>query len=443
MREWRWAGRLAVPAVLLVLTAGALVAGRNAALVDWREVRAVVLESDDWGLCGFLPSRDAMAGLTAADLEPGAFPAIYWGSTLEDSLAVASLAGVLGATAGRDGLPPVLQPNYILSSLAWESAGPAGGQWVARDLPATPAAYARPGLWTAVGAATAAGVWHPELHGRWHYDPARRREGALSTPAAREAAGRQIALFPGSERAWELGPWRSRAELASELDGSLRVFAAVFGRPPRAVIAPDYRWDDRCEDLWRSRGLTTIQAKRGQRRVEYNGLWGRVRKVGERTLARQWRRDRVYLDRNVIFEPVQQAQPDLVTAQAVAGVTAAWERGEPAIVETHRVNFVHLDPAVAAAGRTHLAALLQATASSPAGRALYLVDGEVAGLQRHGTSWCDRGDRLVARNLTRSRRLVVVPAVRGAAGPTVLSLGPDETNIQIQNPLVIPASVDP
>jgi len=304
---------------------------------------------------------------------------------------------------------------------------------VARDLPATPEAYARPGLWAAVSAATAAGVWHPELHGRWHYDPARRRAVALATPTAREAARRQVLLFPGSERAWELGPWRPVAELAAELDGSLHVFSALFGRRPRAVIAPDYRWDDRCEDLWLSRDLATIQAKRGQRRATYNGMWGRVRKLGDRTLARQWRRDRVYLERNVLFEPVQQAQPDLVTAQATAAVAAAWRRGEPAIVETHRINFAHLDASVAAGGRAQLATLLGDVSAAAAGRPLFLVDAEVAGLQRHGTSWCDRGDLRVVRNLTRSRRLAIMPAA-GTRAPAVVSLGPKETRIFFQEP---------
>jgi hypothetical protein len=206
------------------------------------------------------------------------------------------------------------------------------------------------------------------------------------------------------------------------------VFAALFGRPPRSVIAPDYHWDDRCEDLWRARGLTTIQAKRGQRRAEYAGAWGRVRKVGERTLARQLRRDRVYLERNVLFEPVQNEQPALVTAQAAAAVVAAWGRGEPAIVESHRVNFAHVDPAVTALGRSELSRFLGALAPSSAGRPVYLVDGEVAGLQRLGTSWVDRGNRRVVRNLTHSRRLLVVPA-GGSAPPAVVTLGPATTEV--------------
>lgn len=423
MRERRWSRWVGVFGVAPALIVAGLIAGRGPAMVDWREVRGVVLESDDWGLCGFFPDTTAMAGLSPAALQTGPFPPVYWGSTLEDSAAVAELAAVLAGVRGRDGLPAVLQPNYILSSLSWEPAPGGGDPWVPRDLPDLPPSYARPGLWSAVQAATAAGVWHPELHGRWHYDPAQRRAGVDAGPAAREAAARHVMLFPNSERAWELGPWRPRAELAAELDGSLRIFRRLFGRAPRAVIAPDYRWDDRVESLWLSRGLATIQAKRGQRLARYMTPAGRVRKVVDRTLARLVRRDRVYLERNVPFEPVQHATPGAAVSPAAADVARAWRRGEPAVIETHRINFAHLDGGIAARGRTELGALLAQTVAAKAAPATFLVDGEVADLQRRGTSWCDRGEIRVIRNLTRSRRLVVVP------GAGAVSLGPGEVRI--------------
>ena len=344
--------------VCLLLVAGGLVGGRNAALVDWREVRAVVLESDDWGLCGFVPDSAAMAGLTPADLEPGAFPAVYWGSTLEDSLGGGRARRGPRRGRGRDGMPAVLQPNYILSSLAWEArpgrgavgrARPAGDCRRPTRGPACGPRSARPRP-PACGTrnCTAAGTTTPRAGAR---PPCRRRRRARR-PGARSS------LFPGSERAWELGPWRSRTtNWRRNSTARCACSTPLFGRPPRSVIAPDYHWDDRCEDLWLSRGLTTIQAKRGQRRAEYAGLWGRVRKVGERTLARQLRRDRVYLDRNVLFEPVAERRSRTWSPrEAVAAVATAWRRGEPAIVETHRVNFAHLDPAVAALGRSELAA---------------------------------------------------------------------------------------
>lgn len=417
-----------------------MVWGRSPGAVDWNRTRPVCIESDDWGLCGFLPDSSALSDLDRDALSPGNFPDVYWHSTLEDSAMVAALSGVLQRHLGWDGLPAVMQPNYILGSLEYrieDTDSLPAATWTALDLPAVPTGYERPGLWRAVRDAQRAGVWHPELHGRWHYDPALRRQNTVPGPVAR-AAARQILVFPGSERAWELGPWRDSQTVVAEYQKSRAVFADLFGYPPRSIIAPDYVWEDAHEDLWCTSGLRVIQGQRQQRKATWRGLNGRVRKVLHRTWARWWHRDRTYLDRNCIFEPVQQEDPRGITLAALNGVRAAWTNHEPAVLEAHRINFAHLDTAVHQLGRRELDYLLrELTTSDP----VFLVDGELAGLHRRGTCWGLRGSRIVVRNLTHSRRLVVVPATalaavaqrRGQApydpDPLVLSLAAGETII--------------
>lgn len=387
----------------LAALAGAvcLLAAGQQGLVDWRAVRAIVIESDDWGLAGFVPDAEAWAGLRREDLDPGRFPAVYWNSTLEDSSAVADLAGILGARRGRDGLPAVLQPNYIMSALAWED-----GQWRRYDLPALPRAYRRPGLWTAVAEAERAGVWHPEYHGAWHYDPELRRRATTGAPGVAAAAARGIMLFPGSEAARELGPWRPTPLLAAELDSALAVFERGFGRRPGSIIAPDYTWDARTERLWEARGLTVIQAKREQRHPRWPaGVPGRVLKVLERQWSKACRPRRAYLERNCRLEPVQSPDARSVVDVCVRDTHAAWRRGEPAIVESHRVNFAHADAGVAAAGRLALGQYLDAVMGPGDAGPVFLVDAEVAALTRRGASVRREGDRTFGRNGTHTRRL--------------------------------------
>ncbi|MBD3221794.1 hypothetical protein GF314_11190 [bacterium] len=434
----RWLEGLVAIAVVGFGLAVGMVWGRSPALVEWERARAVCIQSDDWGLCGFLPDSSAIVALDREALAPGPFPEVYWHSTLEDSAAVASLAGILATHHGRDGLPAVLQPNYILGSLEYASGPDSMATWIEHRLPDVPAGYERPGLWKAVRDARLAGVWHPELHGRWHYDPGRRKANTAGRDAVEAAASRQILVFPDSERSWELGPWRAREELRAELAGNLRIFADLFGREPRSVIAPDYVWNDADEAMWLAHDLRVIQGQRQQRMASWRGLEGRVRKVFHRTLTRWWRRDRVYLDRNCIFEPVQQIDSRGITTAAAAAVREAWARGEPAVLEAHRINFSHLDQRVPDLGRRELDRLL---AGLDRDGAIFLVDGEVAGLQRRGTSWAARGTRIVLRNYTHSRRLVVLPAAARAvtarlrgqeperAGPLVFSLAPGETRI--------------
>jgi hypothetical protein len=391
----------------VAVAAAAAVWGQGRSAVDWTAQRAVVLESDDWGLAGFVPAADAWTGIDQGTLAPGRFPAVYWGSTLEDSAAVARLAQVLQSVRGRDGRPAVLQPNYVTGSLGWE-----GGEWVEYAIPEFPEAYPRPGLTAATAGAARAGVWHPEWHAAWHYDPALRRERAFATEAARLATERGILLFPGSEDARELGSWRPLGELAGELDEALARFTACFGRPPASVIAPDYTWSARNEALWWSRGLRVIQAKREQRNPDLPpGAPGRVVKF----LGRRWDKlthpDRTYLERNCRFEPVQDADPHAVTVRCRAEIRAAWAAGQPAVVETHRVNFAHSDPAVALRGTGELEQLLTDVAADGP---VFLVDTEVAQLSRRGVSVRSVPGRVVVRNASGSRRVVAV-------GPTELA----------------------
>jgi hypothetical protein len=293
-----------------------------------------------------------------------------------------------------------------MGSLGWNEET---GLWTRYGLPAWPPQYQRPGLWEAVQRARGLGVWHPEFHAFLHYDRTRRQEAALGTELGREVTRRGISLFPDSEGARELAPWRPLPVMTAELDSSLAIFARVFGRPPGSVIAPDYTWHSGIEDLWQSRGLRVIQAKREQRNPEWvPGRAGRVQKY----VSRQWQRlvhpGRIYLERNCRLEPVQAPDAAAVVAKCLAETHAAWRRHQPAIVETHRINFAHTDSGVVAVGVGALEAYLAGlgrTGESP----VFVCDVEVASLQQRGTSWRLAGERLVLRNGTHSARVVVVP----------------------------------
>ncbi len=393
------------------VAAGAgILTGHSPSAVDWKSLRVIAFESDDWGLQGFVPDVNAWQGLDRAELAPGRFPEVYWESTLEDSLQVAALCALMQEQVGRDGLPAVFQPNYVMSGLEWVG-NREGGTWRRHDLPDLAAHYARPGLWSAVRQGIVAGVWHPEYHATWHYDPRLRKEAALSTEVAAAATARDIMLFPGSEAARELGSWRPRSELAVELDSSLHIFEDLFGRRPDAVIAPDYTWQQRHEQMWESRGLTIIQGKREQRNPEWgSGQWGRVAKLWWRHWERWRYPQRAYLERNCRLEPVQDVDPMETAARCAEETLAAWGHGEPAVVETHRINFAHARPEVAATGRNALSAYF---ARLETAGPWYVCDVEIAQLQRGGTSWRRSGDDLVLRNGSRSRRIVAVPVTRG------------------------------
>ena len=418
-----------------MVSAGFLFGGPRSA-VSWQSLRAIAIESDDWGLAGFVPHRDSWNDLDRTRLNPGPFPQVYWLSTLEDSSMVGRLNRILASHLGRDGHPAVFQPNYVMSSLSRS-----GDRWLRHDLPDLPPGYRRPGLWQAVGEGINGGTWYPEFHATWHYDPDKRKQGALDGDFAQTVTRRDIMLFPGSERARELGAWRNIQDLENELDRSLEVFESIFGREVHSVIAPDYHWDARIENMWSSRNLRVIQGKREQINADWgSGKSGRLRKY----LGRHWDRlrhpERIYLERNCRLEPVQAPDPESVVRQCAAETRQAWAAGEPAIVESHRINFAHTDSSVVDTGLAALDHYLGLMAGDGAEAPVFLTDHEIAQLYRLGTSWRVKGGVVVVRNATRSQRILAVPgaalalaaAARGDKGSfpgTVLvSLAPGITH---------------
>lgn len=385
------------------------VLGQSPSLVSWSHLKPIVIESDDWGLAGFSPSADAWNGIDRQDLAPGRFPEVYWNSTLEDSSTVARMASIMARYTGRDGLPAVFQPNYVMGSQDWVPS-PEPGHWQEYSWPELPPQYKRPGLASSVKRSIARGVWYPELHARWHYDPDMRHQNALTSETAILASRRGITLFPNSEGARELGPWRSSADLERELTESRQIFARFFGRWPDSIIAPDYTWNSRLEKMWSSQGITVIQAKREQRNPELGyGMAARLKKFVYRRLAIVGHAHRQYLERNVRLEPVQAPDHEKVIQQAFLDTHLAWRRNQPAIVETHRVNFAHWDTGIQQTGMDALARYLSLVTEEGREQPVFLTDREVAGLARTGVSWVRRGSLLIVRNATHGAKVVSLP----------------------------------
>ena len=84
--------------------------------LDWRHLKAVVLESDDWGLCAWVPDEQAYEALAGTPAFRNPAARAYGRSTLESAEDVARLAAVLLEFRGRDGRPPVWQANTVMAT---------------------------------------------------------------------------------------------------------------------------------------------------------------------------------------------------------------------------------------------------------------------------------------------------------------------------------------
>jgi hypothetical protein len=351
--------------------------------VDWRHLRAVVLESDDWGLCAWVPDDEAHRAL--ADSAAFRSPAgrVYGRSTLERADDVARLVALLMEFRGGDDEPPVWQANTVMATPDYARLPPpafAADPLPLLRYPEFPSRWARPGLWEAVERGRAAGVWWPELHGLVHLPQAAwlasLRAGADD---AVRAHAHQCFVCQAVEAAAEYDPREPETLRSRALAQGVEWFRERFGRLPGSLCAPDYRWDERLEADAESLGLATLQGHAEQ--------MGRPFRRARHVLARlRWRRGRgrrFYLPARIAFEPRGDAAPGsrLGAAAAHRAARAAWSRGQPAVVSSHRLNYAHLDPAWAEAGRAALRDLL---ARLTGDGARFLTDIQVRALEWAG-----------------------------------------------------------
>lgn len=386
-------------ALLLIIITLVLFAGQSS-MVDWREIRSVAIHSDDWGLCGFLPESLILNEAQFELLNPGNFPSVYMTSTLEDSTDVAELSSVLSKYLDVDNNPAVFQANYITSSL---QSTP--DRWLEYDIPEFHPAYQRPGMWDEVSSAIEAGVWVPELHGTWHYNPLQMKSSVTGNSQLEELNNAGVLLFPECMTAYELGPGADRTVIEQDLERSISKFHDFFGTLPKSIIAPDYVWSRNDENLWKDLGLCAVQAKREQRRPNQNKHIRHIVKIFERGFRRITEKRLCYIERNCRLEPVQHQDPEAIVSTCYDDVLKSWTLGQPAVVETHRINFVSTDSVLQKIGLSSLDNLLSKLESQ---NVTWLCDDEIAQLSRSGTSYRIFGDQVICRNYTHSRRIILV-----------------------------------
>ena len=358
----------------------------------WRRLKAVILESDDWGVCAWSP--DDRAHRLLADTPAFRSPAgsSYGRSTLESAADVRRIAAALHEVRGGDGFPPVWQANTVVAAPDYARLDPPlfpSDEMPAIEIPAAPSRWVRPGLWEAVGEAAAAGVWWPELHGYTHL-PERAWLTALrrSLADARRGFEQQVFVCEAVEASGEFDRAEPAALRARKLERALAAFARHFGRPASSFCAPDYRWDDAFEAEAEARGVTLWQG-RSERDAVRGGPLGRW-------LARRaWRPlagARFTMPPRIAFEPrgmgthlAAPADPRVGAVAAHAHARAAWAAGRPAVVSTHRVSYAHLDPDWSEAS---VAALRDLLARLAGDGAVFLTDAETR--QIHERGWSTR-----------------------------------------------------
>jgi hypothetical protein len=378
----------------------------------------VVIESDDWGLCAWVPDEDAyqaLAGTPAWRSPPGLR---YGRSTLESAADVHHLTETLLGVRGGDGFPPVWQANTVMAAPDYDRVdGPDYGDdpLPIVALPGTPSRWARPGMWDAVAAAIADGLWWPELHGLCHLPVAAWRAALREGDEdARLAHAHQTTVCARVEASGEFAATEPDAPRRRTLERAIECFETAFGRRPQSWCPPDYLWDDFLEREAEQRGIGIIQGK-----AEQKGKESRVGRWFGRPPGMETKDARFYLPARIAFEPCGDARAEsrLGPASVHEKARAAWRRGQPAVVSTHRLNYAHLDEEWSRQGRAALAELLRRLTAD---QAIFLTDAEVRALVERGWSARPIGERgLLLRVYGETPARVRIEVPEGVSGASL------------------------
>jgi len=319
----------------------------------------IVFDSDDWG-SQRVPSPTALASLVENGILTG--QGDYDRDTLETAADLSSLMEVLAQAKGSDGRPAVFScycnpanPDFA----AIRANGFERYEWkgLSATLQERGDAAEVLGSWRE---GRTAGLLSPQYHGREHLQVNMWMAALRSSPRAQQAFNQGLYSVPLSDvplpaRGFRAANFFTNAselgELAANIRSGAQQFYEEFGIWPKIYCPTNNIFHPALYPAVRDAGCVAII--RHVRNVEPNGRGG-VRSVwGTRGVAEAGLQS---FGRNTVFEPTQRLGVD----HALAGIASAFAWGVPAVVSTHRANYVGgIDPAIRDQGLRALRILLK------------------------------------------------------------------------------------
>lgn len=125
-------------------------------------------------------------------------------------------------------------------------------------------------------------------------------------------------------------------EKCEVLSDGLDLFKQLFGYPSKTFIATNYIWSSLMEKTLALKGVKALQGSRFQNipKGNYQGFNRKLHYTGQKNKHNQ-----LYFARNVYFEPSLSSHKDWVNS-TLFEIENAFKKKLPAIVSTHRINFV-------------------------------------------------------------------------------------------------------
>jgi hypothetical protein len=209
-------------------------------------------------------------------------------------------------------------------------------------------------------------IWCPQSHGREHINVSRWLS-ALKIPNSEVRAAADADVYGVSR---QCAPSLSASILAAfdsdsaaevvqheeTLRSGLEIFRQIFGFSSASFIAPNYIFPERLLATLADQGVLGVQGLHLSRGPVYPSESLRIRRTGDFE-----HHGLLKLVRNVQFEPSLNPRTDIVD-NALRAVEKAFNRNKPAIICSHRINYMGgVDPSNRERGVASLRTLIKRT----------------------------------------------------------------------------------
>ncbi len=315
-------------------------------LGGWRTAeKLVVLESDDWGSIR-MPDRRTFDRLSRAGIpvDRCRYDCL---DTLENQADFESLMGVIDDHRGTEGEPPTFTFNTVMGNPDFDAIKRDGFErFHHQHFLDSYRHYHGQDLTESWRHAIDRRLVRPQFHGREHVNISLwlndLRAGHPETRLAFDHNFFGLTTQTSSirQKNYLAACWaESHAELEimrTAIRDGIALFEDTFGFTPKTFIPCNYILPQELETYLAGFGVTLIQGQRGQLVPRLDQREPAVRRAytGKRNLAGQF-----YSVRNVHFEPFEDPTRDWV-GSAMREIGEAFLFRKPAIVSTHRVNYV-------------------------------------------------------------------------------------------------------
>lgn len=314
-------------------------------LPGWHTSRKIlVIQSDDWGSIR-MPSNEAREALSKfTEIETDDSYNRY--DTLASTSDLNILFDCLSSVEDVNGNSAVLTPNVIM-------ANPDFGRITASDfkeyhwepLETTFGSYNNLEALKLWKEGMGDGVFCPQFHGREHVN-VHQWMAALrnDVPGVRTAFSKGVfgAQFPALktkknnfQRGWMYHSDDEGQIVSDSIKEGTRLFEQMFGFRSISTIPPAYTWGKELEKAFMDQGIQYIQSI-----VKPNRFLQEGKMESSLVFTKPSKEGKVgYIQRNAFFEPSNQGMSGQLST-ALERIDTAFRWNKPAILSTHRINFI-------------------------------------------------------------------------------------------------------